>query len=184
MNPYISQHQAEFDQTLDHFKKDIATLRTGRANPASLDGVTVEAYGSQSPINALANIAVVDPRCLTISPWDKSQTKALEKAVIEADLGFGVVNEGDKLRLTVPAMTEENRRELVKKLNERQEKAKVSVRQVREEIKSAIENAAHDKEIGEDDKFHHLKELDELVAKKNNDIKDIRDKKEKEIMEI
>lgn len=184
MNAYIQAHQSEFEQVIDFFKKDIATLRTGRANPASLDGISVEAYGAHSPVNAVANIAVVDSRCLTIAPWDKSIGKALEKAIIEADLGFGVVNEGDKLRLTVPSMTEENRRDLVKKLNERQEKAKVSVRQVREEAKSAIEAADHDKEISEDDKFRFLKELDEFTSAKNDEIKSIRDRKEKEIMEI
>lgn len=184
MNPYIQGHQAEFEQTVDFFKKDIAALRTGRATPASLDSVTVEAYGTHNPVNAVANITVVDPRCLTVAPWDKSIGKALEKAIIEADLGFGIVNEGDKLRLTVPAMTEENRRELVKKLNERQEKAKVSVRQIREEVKNAIEKAEHGKEISEDDKFRFLKELDELVGNKNEEIKAIRDRKEKEVMEI
>jgi ribosome recycling factor len=95
-----------------------------------------------------------------------------------------VVNEGDKIRLTIPPLTEENRRDLVKKLNERLEKARISLRQVREDVKVTIEKAFDDKEIAEDDKFRAEKELDEFIAKKNDELKDLRDKKEKDIMEI
>ena len=99
-------------------------------------------------------------------------------------MGLGVVNEGDKIRLTVPKMTEENRKDLVKKLNERMEKAKVHIRQIREEIKKDIETAEDNKEISEDDKFRFVKELDEYVNKTNEEIKNVRDKKEEEIMTI
>lgn len=184
MNTYIQSQQAEFNNVIDFFKKDLTSFRTGRANPNMLDGVTVEAYGTQTPINGVAGIALADARCIVVTPWDKGVIKGIEKAIIEANLGLGVVNEGDKIRVTVPPMTEENRRDLVKKINERQEKSKISVRQIREEIKNVIEEASKDKEIGEDDKFKFIKELDEFVASKNEEIKDIRDKKEKDIMEI
>jgi ribosome recycling factor len=184
MNSYLQAQQSEFAGVIDYFKKDISTLRTGRANPALLDGVFVEAYGVKNPINALANLSVSDARSMLIAPWDKGVLKDIEKAIIEANLGIGVVNEGDKIRITIPMMTEENRKELVKKVNEKQEKSKISIRQIREEVRKAIDEAADNKEFSEDDKFRFMKELDEAVGKYNDEIKDLRDKKEKEIMEI
>jgi len=184
MNTYLQNKQVDFTGVIDFFKKDIATLRTGRANPSLLEGVLVEAYGVKNPVNAVANIAVADARSLTIAPWDKNVMKDLEKALIEANLGVGVVNDGDKIRVNIPMMTEENRKDLVKKVNEKQEKAKVSIRQIREEVRQAIEAAESNKEFGEDDKFRFMKELDETVTKLNEEIKSLRDRKEKEVMEI
>jgi ribosome recycling factor len=184
MSEYLQTKQSEFTGALDFFKREIDSLRTGRANPAVLDSVQVEAYGVLNPMNAVANIAVSDARSIVIAPWDKSVIKAIEKAIIEADLGLGVVNEGDKVRLTVPPLTEENRKELVKKLNERMEKVRIILRGARDKVKEAIEKAFDDKEIGEDEKFRFMKELDEFSAKKNDELKDIRDRKEKDIMEI
>jgi ribosome recycling factor len=184
MSEYLQAKQSDFTSALDFFKKEIDSLRTGRANPAVLDSVQVEAYGVLNPMNAVANIAVSDARSIVIAPWDKSVIKAIEKAIIEADLGLGVVNEGDKIRLTVPPLTEENRKELVKKLNERMEKVRIILRGARDKVKEAIEKAFDDKEIGEDEKFRFMKELDEFSAKKNDELKNIRDRKEKDIMEI
>lgn len=184
MNKFISSKQNEFTKTIDFFKKDIAGLRTGRANPGILENIQPEAYGVKTPINGLASVTVQDGQCIVISPWDRNVTKDIEKAIVEADLGLGIVNEGDKIRLTVPRMTEENRKDLVKKLNERMEKAKISVRQIREEVKQDIEQAEDNGAISEDDKFRFVKELDEFVNKANEEIKNIRDKKEEEIMTI
>jgi len=184
MNKYIQAKQGEFQKVLDFFKKDISVLRTGRANPSVLDGILVEAYGAKTPLSGVGSINVSDARSMVVSPWDKSVLKDIEKAIVEAGLGFGVVNEGEKIRLTLPMMTEENRRDLVKKLNEKMEGARVNLRKVRDEIKADIENAEGDKEISEDDKFRFLKELDEEVKAKNDEVKNIRDKKEEDIMTI
>lgn len=184
MNTYLSEKEADFISALDFFKRDIATLRTGRANAAVLDNVQVEAYGVMNPLNAVANITVADARSITIAPWDKAVTKDIEKSIIEADLGLGVVNEGDKVRLTVPALTEETRKETVKKLNEKMEKARIIIRQAREEVKNSIEKAEEDKEISEDEKFRYEKEMDEYVSTKNDELKEMRDHKEKDIMDI
>lgn len=184
MNNYIQAKREEFDRVIDFFKKDIATVKIGRANPAMLDGVLVEAYGVKNPINAVANVSVSDARSMVLAPWDKGVSKSIEKAIIEANLGVGVVNEGDKIRINIPQMTQENRLESVKKVNEKQEKAKISARQLRDDIKTAIEEAFVSKEIGEDDKFRFIKELDEEIGKLNDTIKELRDKKEKEVMEI
>lgn len=184
MNQYLQAKQSEFINALDFFKKEIGTLRTGRANPAVLDNVQVEAYGVMNPLNAVGNIAVADSRSILIAPWDKGVIKSIEKAIIEADLGLGVVNEGDKIRLTVPPLTEENRKDLAKKLNEKMEKVRVILRGARDNVKNLVEKAFDAKEISEDDKFRFMKELDEFSAKKNEELKDIRDRKEKDIMEI
>lgn len=184
MNKYISDKQEEFNKAIDFFKKDIANIRTGRANPAMLDAVQVDSYGTKTPLNGLASITVPEARSILITPWDKNVIKDIEKAIVSADLGVSVVNEGDKIRLTVPQLTEENRRDLVKKLNEKMEAARVSVRQAREEIKSDIEQAEKDKEIDEDDKFRFIKELDDEAREKNDELKKIRDGKEKEVMTI
>ena len=184
MNQYLEKKQTDFINALEFFKKDIATLRTGRANPAVLDNVQVEAYGVLNPLNTVANITVSDARSILVAAWDKNVLKNIEKAIIDAGLGLGVVNDGDKLRLTVPPLTEENRKELVKKLNEKMEKVRINLRQAREAVKHMIEGAFEEKNISEDDKFRFMKELDEFSVKKNEELKDIRDRKERDIMEI
>lgn len=184
MNQFLQNKQSDFLNALDFFKKEIASLRTGRANPAVLDNIQVEAYGTMNPVNAVGNIAVSDARSIVIVPWDKTVSKAIEKAIVDAGLGLGISNEGDKIRLTVPALTEENRKVLVKTLNEKMEKTRVILRQARDGVKSSIEKAYADKEMSEDDKFRFMKELDEFSAKKNDELKDIRDRKETDIMEI
>lgn len=184
MNQFLEASKGDFNKVLEHFQKEIHVLRVGRANPEMLDNVMVDAYGAKSGINALGSISVSDTRSMTVQAWDKSVLKDIEKAIIEADLGLSVVNEGDKLRLTLPIMTEENRKNLVKKLNEMMEDARVGVRKVREEVKQSIEKAEKDKEISEDEKYSFVKELDEEVQKNNELIKTFRDKKEQEIMTI
>lgn len=184
MNQYLQSQSAAFVGAIDYFRKDIGTLRTGRANPSILDGLEVESYGTNMALNAVGNISVADGHSIVITPWDKNVLKEIEKALVVADLGVGVVNEGDKIRLTVPALTEENRKDLVKKLNSKMEDARIAVRQIRDEVKQAIEKAFGDKEISEDDKFRFIKELDDAVAARNDEIKEIRDHKEKDIMTI
>jgi ribosome recycling factor len=184
MNQYLQTRQGDFTKTIEFFKKEIAVLRTGRANPGILEGITAEAYGVKTPIQGLANISVQDSQSIVIAPWDRNVLKDIEKALVEADLGVGVVNEGDKVRLTVPKMTEENRKELAKKLNEKMEQTRIALRQTRDEIKNTIEQAEKDKNISEDDRFRFIKELDEEMGKRNEELKTIRDKKEQEIMTI
>jgi len=184
MNQYLVAKQADFVKIIDFFKKDIASLRTGRANPAILDGVQVEAYGAKTLLNGLASINVPEARSIVITPWDKNITKDIEKAIVAANLGLAITNEGDKIRAIISPLTEENRRELVKKLNEKMEAIRISLRQARDEIKEAIEKAFKNKDISEDNKFRFIKELDEEISKQNDKIKEIRDKKEEEIMTI
>lgn len=184
MSSYLDKFKLNFKQAIEFFEREILTLRTGRANPGMLDGIEVQAYGTTMPLNGVGNISISDGRSLVIVPWDKNVLKEIEKAIMAADLGVGVVNEGDKIRLTVPALTEENRLELVKKLNTKMEDGRITIRQIRDEVKQEIEQAFVDKEISEDDKFRFVKELDEAVNKYNEELKTLRDHKEKEIMTV
>lgn len=184
MNQYIKTKQADFLKAIDFFKKDITSLRTGRANPAMLDGLYVDAYGVKTALAALASISVPEARSIVITPWDKTIIKDIEKAITAADLGLSPANEGDKIRLVVPQLTEENRKELVKKLSEKMETARVALRQIRDQIKEAIEAAYKNKAVSEDDKFRFFKELDEETARQNDELKKIKEKKEEEIMTI
>lgn len=184
MNQYIKDKQTDFIKAIDFFKKDIVSLRTGRANPVILDGLYVDVYGVKTALVGLASISVPEARSIVITPWDKTITKDIEKAVAAADLGINPVNEGDKIRLVVPQLTEENRKELVKKLNEKMETARVALRQIRDQIKESIEAAFKNKAINEDDKFRFFKELDEETARQNEELKKIKEKKEEEIMTI
>jgi ribosome recycling factor len=184
MNEYLQNKQIDFDKAIEFFKNEIATIRTGRANPAILEGVKVDAYGVLNPLNAISSITVSDTKNILVVPFDKNVIKNIEKAITDAKLGLGVINDGDKIRLTVPPLTEENRRELVKKLNEKMEKTRIILRQARDVVKSTVESAFEEKKISEDDKFRFIKELDEYSAEKNEELKNIRDHKEKDVMEI
>src|SRR3989338_10371633 len=184
MNQYIQAKQKDLAKTVDFFKKDISSLRTGRANPSILDGILVEVYGAKTPLISLASISVPEARSIVITPWDKNISKDIERAIVAADLGINPVNEGSKIRLVVPQLTEENRHELAKKLNEKMETARISLRKTRDEIKELIEAAFKSKTLNEDDKFRFLKELDEEIARQNDVLKEIKDKKEEEIMTI
>ncbi|MCK5416077.1 ribosome recycling factor [Candidatus Parcubacteria bacterium] len=184
MNDYIDIKQDNFVRIIEFFEKEIISLRTGRANAAVLDDVLVDSYGAKTQINTLASISVPDGISMLITPWDKNILKDIEKAIVDAKLGLGVVNEGEQLRLTVPKMTEENRKDLVKKLNDMMEETRIKFRKIRDDIKSLIEKDEKDGEITKDDKFDFIKELDEFIKIKNEEIKEIRDKKEKDIMTI
>lgn len=184
MNSYLEQRQEEIQKAVDFFKKEITKLKVGRASSNMLEGIFVEAYGTRMPIQGVANINIQDSKNMTIEPWDKNLLKEVEKSITEAQLGVNINDDGNKIRLTLPEMTEENRKDMVKKLNEKQEQARISVRQVREEIKKEIEEAEKNKDITEDDKYDFIGELDKEVERINEEIQQIRDQKEEDIMTV
>ncbi|MDP3900318.1 MAG: ribosome recycling factor [bacterium] len=184
MNNYISLHEEDLKNIIEFFRRDISSIQTGRANPAMLDSVQVESYGSKVSLQQLANISVVDANCMVVKPWDKGTLKDIEKGIVDADLGLNPVNEGEQVRISIPKPTEEDRINRVKKLNEKLEQAHIKIRQTRDDIKKTIEQAESDKEIAEDDKFRFLKEMEEEIKKRNEELEAIRDKKEKDIMTI
>lgn len=175
-------HQPEFQKAIDHLKTDISTLRTGRAHPALLDGVMVEAYDTRQGLSGLASINSPDSRTLIVEPWDKSILKNIEKGIQEANLNLNPVVQGLQIRISLPMMTEENRKNLVKILGEKLEQARKGVRNVRDAAKADIMRSEKDGDISEDEKYKLLEQLDKTAAGFNDRIKNIGEEKEKEIM--
>lgn len=184
MNKFINKRLRDFNHVKIFFHEEINHLRVGRATAALLDKVLVNVYGANSPLNAVSSITVQDARSMVVSVWDKSLLKDVEKGIVDANLGLGVINEGDKIRVTIPVLTEENRKKLVKQLHEEHEKARIAARKVRDDIKNDIEKAEDDSEITEDEKFQFIEELDKTIANLNEELKEITEHKEKDIMTI
>lgn len=184
MHTIIENHNEEFEKSMSILEKDLATMRVGRANPMIVENIMVDAYGSKTPMNQVASITVPEARTLLIQPWDKSISKEIEKAVIDAQIGISPVNEGAQIRLTIPALTEESRRELTKGVGEKMEKTKTSIRNIRDKIKDEIGKAEKNNDITEDDKYDLQKRLDEKVREYNEKIKTLGEKKENEIMTL
>jgi ribosome recycling factor len=180
----LNNHKPEFEKAIEHFLHELSGVRTGRANPALLNTVMVESYGSKMPIEHLASITVSDARTLTIAPWDKSQLQAVEKAIQAANLGFNPSNDGNVIRITLPALNEERRKEMVKLVGQIAEKARIGIRSVRESANKEIKKAESDKKIGKDDLEKGQKKLQEIVDKYNEEIKERADAKEKEVMTV
>ena len=184
MHPFLASSQPEFERVLVHLKDELMTLRVGRANPIMIENIVVEAYGTKTPIKQLASITVPSARTMLVAPWDKSVVKDIEKAIREADIGINPVNEGEQLRLTVPQLTEESRRELVKSVSEKMEHGRIALRQLRDKAKEAIIKQEKDKAITEDERYSLVEKLDEMVKAFNETIKETGTKKEREILEL
>jgi ribosome recycling factor len=180
----LEQKQTEFQKAIDHLKSEMATLRTGRASSALVEYLNVEYYGAQTPLIQIAQISVPEPRVIAIQPYDKSALKDIEKAIQASNIGITPVNDGNFVRLNIPAMTEERRKELVKVVGQMAEKARVAVRNVREEVWKEIQKMEENGKITEDDKISGKQELQEVVDKFNDEIKTMADAKEKEVMTI
>lgn len=184
MNPYLQTHDSEFRAALEHFKKELSHIRTGQANPELIDGVMVNAYGAMTPIKQLGSITVPEPKLIVIQPWDKSVLKDIEKGIIAAKLGFSPVNDGNVIRLPMPPMSEENRKDLVKIVKEKAEKARIGIRQLREKVKETINTAEKNKQMSEDDKFKYLKDLEKYTADQVKVIDEAAEGKSEQIMKI
>lgn len=178
------QVEAKMQKSIDNLQENFNAIRAGRANPHVLDKITVDYYGAPSPINAVANIQVPEARMITITPWDPSMLKEIEKAVQSSDLGINPANDGKMLRLVFPMLTEDRRKELVKQVKTYGEEAKVVIRNVRREYIDKMRASNKKKELTDDS----LKEYEEKVQKITDKfIKSVDDscaKKEKELMEI
>lgn len=184
MNPYITAHESEFRAVVEHFKSELSHVRTGQANPELVDGVMVNAYGVNTPLKQLASVTVPEPKLLVVQPWDKSILKDIEKGIIVANLGFSPVNDGTVIRLPMPPMSEDNRKDLVKIVKEKAEKSRISIRQLREKVKITIQDAEKNKQMSEDDKFKYLKDLDGYTNKQIELINEAAEKKSAQIMTI
>lgn len=173
--------EEKLEKAKDWLKKEFAGLRTGQASPAVLDGIKVESYGALAPISQVGSIALEGARSLFVSVWDKSQIKAVEKAISDANLGLGTQATEDGVRVTFPELTTETRETLKKTAKKKLEDARVSVRQEREEIWDDIQKKEKDSELTEDDKFRLKDELQKRIDSANKDLDALGDRKEKEI---
>ncbi|MDD2568415.1 MAG: ribosome recycling factor [Clostridia bacterium] len=172
------------EKVLSILCQDFATLRVGRANPSILDKVTVDYYGVATPINQTASISVQDARTLMIQPWDKNTIGLIEKAILKSDLGLNPNNDGTVLRITIPQLTEERRKELVKQVKKKTEDARVSIRNIRRDLNDKIKAAEKKKEVNEDELKEALDNAQKLTDKSINKVDEVLAKKEKEIMEV
>jgi ribosome recycling factor len=179
-----SDVNARFQKTIEHIAADIATLRTGRASSQILDPVVVEAYGGKMKINEVANVAAPDPTLLVITPWDKSLMGAIEKAVQISGLNLQPIIAGDIIRIPVPALTEERRKEMVKLLQQKIESGKVMLRNVRSEAKREIEDLKGDAGVSEDDITREVEELEKDFQTFIDKIDAMAKDKEKDLMSI
>ena len=168
-----------FQSIIDFLTNDLSTVRTGRASTAMVEDIAVEAYGSIMQIKSLANIAIPEARQILIDPWDKSVIKDIEKGIAAANLGFNPINDGKVIRINLPEMTEDTRKDLLKVVGQKCENARIEIRKAREDFKSLIKD-----EKDEDVKNESLEELDEITKEFNEKIEDIRKRKEEEIMTI
>lgn len=184
MNEVFQQVEMQMKQAVDHLRQELKQLRTGRASLAILDGVVAEAYGAPTPLNQLANMAVPDATLITIQPWDASQISVIERAIMQANLGLNPSNDGKVIRLPIPPLTEERRKELVKKAHEMAESSRNGVRQARREGNDKLKKMEKDKEISQDDEHRGEGEVQKLHDHYIKQISAVLENKEKDIMEI
>jgi ribosome recycling factor len=171
-------------KALDALRRDLSSLRAGRATPALLDRVQVEYYGAMTPVNQLANINTPDSRTLMIQPWDKSSIGAIEKAILKSDLGLNPANDGVSIRIVLPALTEERRSDLVKMTKKFGEEAKVAVRNIRRDANDDIKKMEKSAGLSEDEVRRHQDDIQKSTDKYTAEIDKILAAKEKEIMEV
>lgn len=180
----LSTHKPQFEKAMDHFHHELSSVRTGRANPALLATVMVESYGSKVPIQQVANITVSDAKTLTISPWDKGQIQEIEKGIMAANLGFTPSNDGNVVRINLPPLTEDRRKEMVKLVGQIAEHAKIGIRQVREDILKAVKREESEGNATKDDVASAQKKVQDIIDDYNKQIKEIAEEKEKELMTV
>ena len=184
MNEILKEYDVKMQKTVDVVIADFAAVRAGRANAAVLDRITVDYYGSATPINQVAAISSPDPRSLLIKPWDGSILKAIEKAIQTSDLGINPQNDGTSIRLSFPQLTEERRKELTKQVKKYAEGGKVAIRNIRRDAMDKLKAKQKKSEITEDDCKEYEKELQDMTDKRCKELDDLAAKKEKELMAV
>jgi len=172
------------EKALSFLDDEFSTIHTGRASVSLVDSIAVEVYGSKQLIKQVASITIPEPKQILIQPWDRSLVGLIEKAIRESELGFGPVNTGDSIRINIPELTEERRKEFVKIAKEKAEEAKISVRNARSEAWNAIKKAKNDGDISEDEMYKGEEKIQAMVDKINAKIEETLAQKEKELLEI
>ena len=180
----LAQAKTRMEKAVEDFRKELSGVRTGRANVSLLDHVRVDYHGTPMPINQLATLNVPDPASIVIAPWDAGALPLIDKAIRTSDLGLNPSNDGKVVRVPIPPLTEERRKDLVKHIHKVLENHRTAVRNIRRDVKEAVEKLEKDKKISEDEKKRSLDELEKLTHSETKKIEDLSATKEKEVMEI
>ena len=184
INDITTDTEDGMKKAVDSFKRDLQKIRTGRANAAMLDGIKVDYYGTPTPVNQVATVQVVDARLITVKPWEKAMLPVIDKAIRASDLGINPVSDSELVRLPIPPLTQERRRDLAKTVNKQTEEARVAVRSARRDAMDMVKDAEKDKQITEDDRKGGEKRIQDLTDKYIAMLDDIARIKEKEIMDL
>ena len=179
-----TQLKSRMDKAVEDFRKEMAATRTGRASVHMLDSVHVDAYGSQMPLNQLANVSAPEPQLITVQPWDMSLIGTIEKAIRSAELGLNPMNDGKLIRVPVPALTEDRRKEMVKHLHKALEDHRTAIRNVRRDGNDAIKKALKDKKITEDEERGAMEQIQKLTDEEIKKMEELCKAKEKEVMQV
>jgi ribosome recycling factor len=171
-------------KAVDSFKRDLQKIRTGRANAAMLDGIKVDYYGTPTPVNQVSTVQVVDARLITVKPWEKAMLPVIDKAIRASDLGINPVSDSEMVRVPIPPLTQERRRDLAKTVSKQTEEARVAVRSARRDAMDMVKDAEKDKQITEDERKNGEKKIQDLTDKYIAMLDDVAKAKEKEIMEL
>ncbi len=180
----FSQLKSRMEKAVEDFRKEMAAVRTGRASVHMLDGIQVEYYGTMTPLNQMGNVSAPEPQMITVQPWDVSQLGTIEKAIRSSDLGLNPMNDGKLIRVPVPVLTEERRKDLVKHLHKVLEEHRTAIRNIRRDGNDGIKKQMKDKKITEDEERRALEELQKLTDDEIKKMEDLGKTKEKEILEI
>ena len=180
----IADVEDRMKKSVTALQKEFAAIRTGRANPAMFDGIKVSVYGTEMPLNQVATISCPEPRLVVIQPWDRSNLSEVEKSILKSELSLNPSNDGNLIRIQIPDLTEERRREYVKFAKQKAEECRVAVRNVRRDGNDLIKDLEKDKEISEDDVKNALARIQKTTDKYIDEIQKLTDNKEKEILSI
>lgn len=180
----IKEAESNMKKSIDLLKKDFASMRAGRATPALLDKIMVNYYGTPTPVNQLANISVPEARLLVIQPWDKSSLSEIERAIMKSDLGITPASDGTVIRLNIPQLTQERRKELVKSIKKKAEECRVAVRNVRRDVNDQLKSLQKDGKTSEDDLKRGQDEVQKLTDRYIKEIDNLLSVKEQEIMQV
>lgn len=180
----FQETEEKMKKAMDSLKKELGNIRAGRATPAMLERVSVDYYGTPTPVNQVANVTAPEPRMLVIQPWEKNLLSVIEKAILKSDLGITPNNDGNVIRLNVPQLTQQRRTELVKMTKKSAEEAKVAVRNLRRDANESLKKLEKDKAISEDENKRGQEEIQKLTDKYIKEVDRISEVKEKEIMEV
>jgi ribosome recycling factor len=181
---FLTDCQRRMDTAIEHAASEFGTVRTGRASTALLDRIVIDYYGTPTPLNNLASISTPEPRLISVQPFDPSQIKAIEKAIMESDLGLTPSNDGNIVRLPIPSLTEERRKELVKVVRRLGEEGKIAIRNVRRDVMKHLEELVRNGEVGDDEERRGESQVQKLTDDHVKRIDDLLKHKESEIMEV